>query len=74
MHNQSMATYYKQCLLRRGDTQQIVWIPEELAVHGKFVCIGADDDGWLVKCVWQRALRNWLTDNLRDLRKEFASL
>lgn len=68
-----MTNYYKQCLLRRGDTQQIVWIPEELAVHGKFVRI-EEEDGWMVKCVWQRANRDWLTDNLRDMRKEFASL
>lgn len=68
-----MINHFKQCLLRRGDTQQIVWIPEELAVHGKYICIGADD-GWLVKCVWQRATREWLVDNCRDLRKEFASL
>ena len=65
--------WYRQCFLRRGTAQQVAWIPEELAVHGKFVRI-KDEDGWKVICVWQRASNEWLTPDGRDLRRELPSI
>lgn len=68
-----MNGFFKQCFLRRGNTHQVAWIPEDLAVHGRYVRI-KDEDGWLVVCVWQRAAGDRLTPDGRSLRKDFASL
>ncbi len=50
--------YYKQCILRRGITRQMTWIPEKFAKKGKFIklrisqgrgCVKSFsewDDGW----------------------------
>lgn len=43
-------TYYRQCALVKGTTQQVAWLPEEFAVVGKYVIL-KEDDGWQVNHV-----------------------
>jgi len=50
-------TYCVQCWLRRGATRQMVWIPEEHAVIGRFLRLtkfGVSEDGWEVVGVGAR--------------------
>lgn len=42
-----MTSFYRQCTLTRGTTSEIVWIPEQFAVSGKYLKI-KDDNGWQV--------------------------
>lgn len=44
------ATYFRQCILDRGETQQVVWIPQCFAVAGKYLRIKGEN-GWKVRCV-----------------------
>lgn len=44
-------TKYKQCTLKLGTTQQVVWIPSKFAKVGHFLQIKKDEewvDGWEV--------------------------
>jgi hypothetical protein len=43
--------FYKQCRLQKGNTHQVVWIPQEFAKAGKIVGIKKGDEwdeGWEV--------------------------
>ena len=42
---------YRHCLLRKGVTQQMAWIPEPFAKVGKYLRIG-ESHGWLVDAVY----------------------
>jgi hypothetical protein len=41
-------TYYRQCVLTKGPTSEVAFIPEKFAVDGKYLRIG-DDNGWQVR-------------------------
>lgn len=43
-------TFYRQCLLVKGRTIQVAWIPEDLAKEGKYIQI-KKDNGWFVEFV-----------------------
>jgi hypothetical protein len=59
-------TYYRQCTLTKGETSEIVWIPEQFATQGKYVRIG-DVDGWNVRDVSkQRVAGDYLQARERD--------
>lgn len=38
--------YYRQCSLRKGNVQQISYIPEKFAIVGKILKLKQDDDTW----------------------------
>jgi len=42
---------YKQCLLKKGESGRVTWLPEKFAKKGKILRL-KDDDGWVVKDVW----------------------
>lgn len=64
----------KQCLLRRGATRQVAWLPMEFATAGRYIRL-KDEDGWLVVSV-HGTLSPYLltTTDGRDMRRLFESL
>lgn len=45
--------YYRQCVLERGNTTTVSWIPEKYAETGKYLKLKNENgewvDGWVVK-------------------------
>ena len=64
---------YRQCELRRGTTEQIVWIPEQFAAAGRWIRIN-DEDGWNVTAVFSRSNGVRLFADGRSQRGLFGSL
>lgn len=64
---------FRQVELQRGHTQQVVWIPEQFAKRNKYLKI-KDVDGWKVASVFGQSGTALLTNDGRDMRKDFASL
>jgi len=42
-----MSVKYCQCTLKKGDIEDVVWIPEKYAKEGKWLKI-AEENGWQV--------------------------
>lgn len=62
--------YYKQCVLRKQNTVQTAWIPEQFAHINEYVCI-KDDDGWLVELVGQhRMLEEDVSKHSQDYKHQ----
>lgn len=44
--------FFRQCTIRKGETQQVAWIPEGIAIVGSTVSVGNKsnqmEDGWEV--------------------------
>ena len=57
--------YFRQCMLTKGRTSQVAWIPERFAIINKFLII-EDDDGWQVKNVAGRKSGDALQENERE--------
>jgi hypothetical protein len=63
--------YYRQCVLEKrrssnvGVTAQVAWIPEHLAMVGRYVRIGVDN-GWLVREAGSRQTGQYLQAHERD--------
>ena len=61
---------YKQCLIKKGDTTQMSWIPERFAKTGKFLRLH-DDNGWEVKVVYEPAMDEAVVnERSRDYTKQ----
>jgi hypothetical protein len=48
---EKMATFYRQCTLKRDTEGDVRWIPEQFAVMDKYLRIkksGTEEDGWQV--------------------------
>ena len=56
---------YTQCRLRRGRTEQIIWIRTEFAKKNTFVRI-KDEDGWRVIGVGATKPARYVTTQTRD--------
>ena len=64
---------YIQCLLSRGNTTEIAWIPECYANRGNMLII-QDEPGWKVDAVYQKDSKNAVESRERDhLRNRKAS-
>lgn len=60
--------FYRQCHLKKGNTHQTSWIPEQFAVVNKVLKLREDgvwDDGWVVQTVSETRL-----DETPDWRKD----
>lgn len=73
-----MAESHTQCLLRRGNAQQVTWLPTKFANQGKYVKLrkrGSEvwDDGWLVAEVWTKLDSDYVSERSQD-HKHLASL
>lgn len=62
--------FYRQCVLRRGKTEQVSWIPEKFAQKTRPVKLKKDDgswdDGWVVESVGSRASEDEVSLMERD--------
>lgn len=68
-----MKTTYTQCRLRRGNTEQVAWIPSQFAVTGKSLTIRGRD-GWQVIGAGARLDASFVERHERDYRDAFPSL
>jgi hypothetical protein len=58
--------YYRQCVLVKGKSQQVSWIPEQFAVVDEHVMLRGDD-GWLVTQVYgHRQDHDYVMSHERD--------
>lgn len=65
---------YRQCLLGRGTTKQVAFIPEHFAHVGKYLKLRGQD-GWQVLAAWSlNAAGNLLGFNERGHQDLFGSL
>jgi len=64
---------YRHCLLRKGVTQQMTWIPEPFAKVGKYLRIG-ESDGWLVDAVYSAKPEEYIFKHRADYRNAFGSI
>jgi hypothetical protein len=64
---------FRQCELRRNNTFQIVWLPEQFACRGAWLKL-SDEDGWKVEKVYARSDGHGLNADGRDQRRLFGSL
>lgn len=66
--------FYKQCKLRKVNTEQVAWIPEVFAIVGNFVKIklgdGTWDDGWKVEFASEPLDAAAVEKNESDYRKQ----
>jgi hypothetical protein len=58
-------SFYRQCILVKGVTVQVAWIPEEFAKVRTYVRL-VDDDGWQVKEVGGRRSEEYVQAHERD--------
>lgn len=64
-------TYYKQCVLKKGNSQTVSWIPEQYAKVDKILSL-KEDDGWQVLHVGAvRLSESVVVEQERDY-KEFS--
>ena len=61
---------YRHCLLRKGVTQQMAWIPEPFAKVGKYLRIG-ESDGWLVDAVYSAKPEEYILKHRDECRNAF---
>lgn len=68
---------HTQCLLKKGNTTQVSWIPSFFAVKGKFVKLGARgtdkkdwDDGWEIIETWSTKSTEEIDDFSQDYKKQ----
>lgn len=64
-------TQMTQCKLRKGNQEQICFIPSKFAIEGKFLKI-KDEDGWKVEEVFSSSSQEDLQmkhNERRDLKK-----
>ena len=61
---------YRHCLLRKGVTQQMAWIPEPFAKVGKYLRIG-ESDGWLVDAVYSAKPEEYILKHRNEYRNAF---
>ena len=64
---------YTQCRLRRGQTEQIAWIPSEFAKKSQFLRIKGED-GWRVIGVGATMSEGYVIRHARDHRAAFPSI
>ena len=62
-----------QCLLRKGETKQVAWIPEKFAKRGKVVRL-RDEDGWRVVETYTSKPPEFVREHERDHRTAFPSI
>ena len=61
---------YRHCLLRKGVTQQMAWIPEPFAKVGEYLRIGVSD-GWLVDAVYSAKPEEYILKHRDEYRNAF---
>lgn len=66
---------HTQCLLSKGKTSQVSWIPSDFATKGKYVKLrrrGDEswDDGWLVVETWTTMDSEEVNDNSQDYKRQ----
>ena len=68
-------TQYTQCELRRGQTQQVAFIPDHFAKRGAYLRIG-EENGWRVEKVYGSMAGDdmRLLPPTRDARNLFGSI
>lgn len=64
---------FRQCELKRDNTVQVVWLPEQFARRGAWLKL-QDEDGWHVEDVYARSAGHGLFADGRDQRGLFGSL
>lgn len=67
--------FYKQCKLRKANTEQVAWIPEVFAIVGNYVQIKNKkddtwDNGWKVEFASEPLDAAAVEKNERDYRKQ----
>ena len=62
-----------QCLLQKGETKQMAWIPEKFAKRGKVVRL-RDEDGWRVVETHTSKPSEYVREHERDHRTAFPSI
>lgn len=63
----------KQCLLEKGTTHKVAWIPAKFAVLGKVIDLneyGEWSDGWTVMWVSKGQPQGFIEARERDYRKQ----
>lgn len=63
----------RQCKLRRGRRHQIVWLPVQFAIRGKYLRI-QKEDGWLVEAVYRADPPAYVHERKSHRRGDFGSL
>lgn len=61
--------YYRQCILKKGDTSQIAWIPEMYASLGNYVKL-KEDDGWQIIEVGSRLAAPDMNEQSQDYKHQ----
>jgi hypothetical protein len=64
---------YRHCLLRKGVTQQIAWIPEPFAKVGEYLRIG-ESDAWLVDAVYSAKPEEYILKHRDECRNCFSEV
>ena len=54
-----------QCLLLKGKTSQLAWLPEKFAVQGKYVRL-LEDNGWMVDKVYPNRITEQFLFEYKD--------
>lgn len=65
-------TYHKQCILRKGTTITVSWIPEKFAHPGKHLKLKDDGkwvDGWVVEVVGTRLDSTYVENRSQEYKK-----
>lgn len=67
-------SFYRQCELRKKNSIQITWIPEEFAKKGKYIKLLQDnntwDDGWQVTEVGVREEDKIVAERSQDYKHQ----
>jgi hypothetical protein len=65
---------HTQCLLRKGNQEQVSWIPSQFAIEGSYVKLrsrGSEwDDGWRVMSVWTTMASSEIDERSRDYKHQ----
>ena len=64
----SKMNYYKQCILQKGATFQVAWIPSDKAKLNKVLNLKKESDGWLVTEIWGTLDQETVESNANDYR------
>ena len=56
---------YSQCKLRKGNLNQVTWIPSKFAKVGKVLRL-KDDDGWVVTEIWKTEPEEYVKARNKD--------
>lgn len=67
--------YYRHCLLRKQNTYQTSWIPEQFVFEGNYLKLRNQEtkeweDGWKIVGIGSRQAEDLVLENSQDYKKQ----